>query len=58
MSAFPTKLVVDLRGPGEGVVRYRRDGYTEASSIEARIQELLDEGPRPSKQEAPAPHPR
>ncbi len=44
VSAFPTKLVVDMRGEGEGVVRFRRDGYTEASSIEARIQELLDEG--------------
>lgn len=43
VSAFPTKLVVDMRGPGAGVVRFRRDGYTEARSIEARIQELLDE---------------
>jgi thiol-disulfide isomerase/thioredoxin len=45
VSAFPTKLVIDMRGQGEGVVRFRRDGYTEARSIEARIQELLDEGP-------------
>ena len=44
VSAFPTKLVIDMRGQGEAMVRFRRDGYTEARSIEARIQELLDEG--------------
>ena len=30
VSAFPTKLVIDMRGKGEGMVRFRRDGYTEA----------------------------
>jgi thiol-disulfide isomerase/thioredoxin len=44
VSAFPTKLVIDMRGKGDGVVRFRRDGYTEVRSIEAKIRELLDEG--------------
>jgi thiol-disulfide isomerase/thioredoxin len=43
VAAFPTKLVIDMRKPG-GVVRFRRDGYTEIRSIEAKIRELLDEG--------------
>jgi thiol-disulfide isomerase/thioredoxin len=45
VSAFPTKLIIDMRGKGSGVVRFRRDGYTESRSIEARVQELLDERP-------------
>ena len=44
IGAFPTKLVVDMRGKGDGVVRFRRDGYTEVRSIEAKIRELLEEG--------------
>jgi len=46
--SFPTKLIIDMRktGPGEaGVVRFRREGYTPASSIEARIEELLGRAP-------------
>ena len=43
VSAFPTKLVIDMR-KDDGVVRFRRDGYTEVRSIEAKIRELLDEG--------------
>jgi len=42
--AFPTKLIIDMReiGPGEaGVVRFRREGYTPVTSIEARVAELL-----------------
>ncbi len=42
--AFPTKLVIDMRkvDPGAaGVVRFRREGYTPAASIEARVEELL-----------------
>jgi thiol-disulfide isomerase/thioredoxin len=42
--AFPTKLVIDMRktGPkGAGVVRFRREGYTPAASIEARVAEVL-----------------
>jgi thiol-disulfide isomerase/thioredoxin len=58
VSAFPTKLVIDMRGPGAGVVRYRRDGYTEARSIEARIQALLDEGKSQVTNEGSAPKPR
>ncbi len=45
VGAFPTKLIIDMRGKGDGVVRFRRDGYTEVRSIEARVQELLDERP-------------
>jgi thiol-disulfide isomerase/thioredoxin len=46
--AFPTKLVIDMReaGNGEpGVVKFRREGYTPAASIEARVQELLSGTP-------------
>jgi thiol-disulfide isomerase/thioredoxin len=43
VSAFPTKLVIDMRGKGKGVVRFRRDGYTDVKSIEAKVAELLDE---------------
>jgi thiol-disulfide isomerase/thioredoxin len=42
--SFPTKLVIDMRKarPGEtGVVRFRREGYTTVTSIEARVEELL-----------------
>ena len=42
--AFPTKLVIDMRQAGPentGVVRFRREGYTPAASIEARVEELL-----------------
>jgi thiol-disulfide isomerase/thioredoxin len=44
--AFPTKLVIDMRkaGPGRtGVVRFRREGYTPTASIEARVEELLEQ---------------
>ena len=44
VNAFPTKLVIDMRGGGDGMVRFRRDGYTPMPSVEARVQELLDEG--------------
>jgi thiol-disulfide isomerase/thioredoxin len=44
VSAFPTKLVIDMRGKGKGIVRFRRDGYTAVKSIEAKLAELLDEG--------------
>ncbi len=46
--AFPTKLVIDMRqaGPEDaGVVRFRREGYTPAASIEARVEELLATAP-------------
>jgi thiol-disulfide isomerase/thioredoxin len=39
--AFPTKLVIDMREKGPGVVRFRREGYTPTASIEARVAELL-----------------
>ena len=46
--AFPTKLVIDMREPGpggRGVIRFRREGYTPAESIEARVSELLASTP-------------
>ncbi len=46
--AFPTKLVIDMREPGPegaGVVRFRREGYTPAASIEARVEELIASAP-------------
>jgi len=46
--AFPTKLVIDMREPGpegRGVVRFRREGYTPAASIETRVEELLASKP-------------
>jgi thiol-disulfide isomerase/thioredoxin len=46
--SFPTKIVLDMRGTGAGaggVVRFRREGYTPVSSIEARVAELLAESP-------------
>ena len=46
VSAFPTKLVIDMRGKGDGVVRFRRDGYTEVRSIEAKIQRAPRRGGR------------
>jgi len=39
--AFPTKVVLDMRGRGPGVVRFRREGYTPVASIEARVADLL-----------------
>jgi len=48
LSAFPTKLVLDMRRPGpdgSGVVRFRREGLTTVASIEARVAALLAEKP-------------
>jgi thiol-disulfide isomerase/thioredoxin len=48
LEAYPTKLVIDMRHPGpggQGVVRFRREGYTPAASIEARVEELLAAAP-------------
>jgi thiol-disulfide isomerase/thioredoxin len=44
VSAFPTKLIIDMRGKGDGIVRFRRDGYTDLKSIEAKIRQLQEEG--------------
>jgi thiol-disulfide isomerase/thioredoxin len=41
LTVFPTKLVIDMRGPTPGVVRFRREGGTTVGSIEARVAELL-----------------
>ena len=41
LTVFPTKLVIDMRGPTPGVVRFRREGGTSVRSIEARVAELL-----------------
>jgi thiol-disulfide isomerase/thioredoxin len=48
LSAFPTKLILDLRRlapDGSGVVRFRREGLTPVSSIEGRVAALLTERP-------------
>jgi len=45
VAAFPTKLVIDMREPGPGVLRFRRAGYTPVASIEARVEELLAGAP-------------
>jgi len=39
VSIFPTKLVLDMRGPGQ--VRFRKSGYTSTDELEARVAELL-----------------
>jgi thiol-disulfide isomerase/thioredoxin len=41
LAAFPTKLIIDMREAGPGVLRFRREGYTPVASIEARVEELL-----------------
>jgi thiol-disulfide isomerase/thioredoxin len=41
--SFPTKLVIDMRPGAPGVVRFRREGYTPVASIEARVEELLEQ---------------
>ncbi len=43
--AFPTKLIIDMREAGPGVLRFRREGYTPVASIEARVAELLAAAP-------------
>jgi thiol-disulfide isomerase/thioredoxin len=48
VSGFPTKLVIDMRKaaatPGQaGLVRFRKEGTSTVTSIEARVAELLAE---------------
>jgi thiol-disulfide isomerase/thioredoxin len=43
--AFPTKLIIDMREAGPGVLRFRHEGYTPVASIEARVAELLASAP-------------
>ena len=45
LTVFPTKLVIDMRGPTPGVVRFRREGAASVKSIEARVAELLARRP-------------
>lgn len=48
LAAFPTKMILDVRKPGEdgsAVVRFRREGLTPVASIEARVAALLGEQP-------------
>ncbi len=40
VTSFPTKLIIDMR-KGRGVVRFRREGPTPITSLEARVEELL-----------------
>jgi thiol-disulfide isomerase/thioredoxin len=44
VSAFPTKLILDMRVL-PGLVRYRREGFTELRSLEARVEDLLASKP-------------
>jgi thiol-disulfide isomerase/thioredoxin len=39
--AFPTKLIVDMRGEQPGVVRFRKTGYTTRASLEDRVKAVL-----------------
>jgi len=39
--AFPTKLIVDMRG--EPRIRYRRAGYAPAEEVEPKVMEVLGE---------------
>jgi len=41
--AFPTKLILDLRGESPGTVRFSRFGFTGLESIEAKVEEILAE---------------
>ena len=46
LTAFPTKLVIDMRpSDRRGVVRFRREGFTPVASIERRVEALLAEMP-------------
>jgi thiol-disulfide isomerase/thioredoxin len=41
--AFPTKLILDLRGESPGTVRYSRFGFTGLKSIEDKVEAVLAE---------------
>ncbi len=41
--AFPTKLILDLRGPAPGAVRYRHFGFTGLAGLEDQIAAVLAE---------------
>jgi thiol-disulfide isomerase/thioredoxin len=41
--AFPTKLILDLRGEGPRNVRFSRYGFTSRESIEAQVEAILAE---------------
>jgi thiol-disulfide isomerase/thioredoxin len=48
VSAFPTKLIIDMRKPGAkpdtaGILRFRKEGTSTVPSIEARVTALLAE---------------
>jgi thiol-disulfide isomerase/thioredoxin len=48
VSAFPTKLIIDMRKPGgkpetAGVLRFRKEGASTVPSIEVRVAALLAE---------------
>lgn len=48
LAAFPTKLILDARQPdkdGRATLRFRREGLTSVSSIEAQVAELLKARP-------------
>ncbi len=41
--AFPTKLILDLRGDGPGTVRFRHFGFTSLDAIESQVEAILTE---------------
>ncbi len=41
--AFPTKLILDLRGEGSGAVRFRHFGYTGLTGISMQVEAVLAE---------------
>ena len=41
--AFPTKLILDLRTPGTGEIRYRHFGFTGLAGIEDQVAKVLTE---------------
>ena len=47
VSGFPTKLILDMRAL-PGAVRFRREGYTELRSLEARAADVLSAKPEPT----------
>jgi len=52
VTSFPTKIIVDLRSVRS--IRFRRQGFTPVSSIEARVRDLLEDK-NPSALPTPVP---
>jgi len=52
--AFPTKLIVDMRGERPGVVRFRKTGYTSRASLEERVKAVLESTVKGPRSQAPS----